>query len=218
MASVGTSRAVATVTAGVIELKGYGSTTLMATYKDHSSMVVVNSPNPQPTPKFEDVTSFYAPAVEYLVRKQITSGLSQTTFGIDKDIIRADAAIWLAKELNLYTQTAKASGFADVPERAVGAVNALKAAGIIGGKTSTSFGAYDALTRGEVAIILQRAYDLSANGTTSSFTDVSPRYKDAVDALVANNITSGLTATRFGVSRNITRGQLAVFIYRLSAE
>ena len=210
--------AIATVTAGVVELKGYGSTTLMATYKDHSSMVVVNSPNPQPTPKFKDVTSFYAPAVEYLVQKQITSGLSQTTFGIDKDIIRADAAIWLAKELNLNTQTAKASGFADVPERAVGAVNALKAAGIIGGKTSSSFGAYDPLTRGEVAIILQRAYDLSANGTTSSFTDVSPRYKDAVDALVANNITSGLTATRFGVSQNITRGQLAVFIYRLSDE
>ena len=210
--------AVATVIAGVVELKGYGSTTLMATYKDQSSMVVVNSPNPQPIPKFEDVTSFYAPAVEYLVQKQITSGLSQTTFGIDKDNIRADVAIWLAKELNLNTQNAKDSGFADVPKRAVGAVNALKEAGIIGGKTSTSFGANDALTRGEVAIILQRAYDLSASGITSAFTDVSPRYKDAVDALVANNITSGLTATRFGVSRNITRGQLAVFIYRLSAE
>ncbi len=213
--------AVAVATAGSVELKGYGSTTLTVTYEDQSTMVVVNSPDPQSNidgSKFQDVTSFYAPAVEYLVQNQITRGLSETEFGITKDIIRADAAIWLAKELNLNTQTAQASGFADVPNRAIGAVNALKEAGIIGGKTTTSFGAYDPLTRGEVAIILQRAYQLSANGSTSSFTDVSPRYKDAVDALVANNITNGITATQFGVSRNITRGQLAVFIYRLSME
>ncbi|WP_397443541.1 S-layer homology domain-containing protein [Planococcus sp. 107-1] len=42
-----------------------------------------------------------------------------------------------------------------------------------------------------------------------------PAYADAVNALVANDVTDGLTPTQFGVSRNITRGQLAVFIYRL---
>ncbi|WP_169818494.1 S8 family serine peptidase [Domibacillus iocasae] len=215
--------AVAVVKGGRVELTGYGSTTIMVTYEGQSTMIVVNSPEPLPESEtdidsFQDVSSFYAPAIEYLVRKQISNGLSQTEFGVQKNIIRADAAIWLAKELNLNTERAPASGFVDVPSRAAGAVNALKEAGIIGGKTETRFGAYDPLTRGEVALILQRAYNLSGDGRSSSFTDVSPRYKAAVDALIANNITYGLTATQFGVSRNITRGQLAVFLYRLSSK
>ena len=217
--------AVAMVDTGKVELKGYGSTTLTVTYEGQSAIVTINIPRPQPepepqpktdVPKFEDVSTFYSPAVEYLVRHQITQGLSEVEFGVAKPILRADAAIWLAKELKLNTETAKGSGFTDVPERAVKAVNALKEAGIIGGKTKTRFGAYDSLTRGEVAIILQRAYNLSAYGNTSSFTDVSSRYQLAVDALVANKITYGITATQFGVSSNITRGQLAVFLYRLS--
>jgi len=209
---------VATVTAGKVELRGYGSTTITVTYENQSTMIVVNSPEPQPSPvliDFKDVTSFYYPAVEFLVRNQITSGISETEFGVEKDIIRADAAIWLARELNLNMETAKASGFTDVPSRAVGAVNALKEAGIVGGKTSTRFGSYDSITRGEVAIIIQRAYKLSANGQTSPFSDVSIRYTDAVNALVANKVTSGITPTQYGVAYPITRGQLAVFLYRL---
>lgn len=210
--------AVATVTGGKVELKGYGSTTITATYEGQSTMIVVNSPNPQTqaVPKFQDVTSFYSPAVTYLVQNQITRGISMTEFGVSKNIKRADAAIWLAKELGLNKETAKASGFTDVPDRAIGAVNALKEAGIVGGKTTTRFGAYDRLTRGEVAIILQRAYKLSSDGSKYPFSDVSPKYSDAVGALVANYITDGISPTKYGVSNSITRGQLAVFMYRLS--
>lgn len=183
------------------------------------------SPDPGPAPAepapkpafFQDVPLAYAPAVEYLVRNQITQGISKTEFGISKDIIRADAAIWLARELNLNTESARKSSFTDVPERAAGAVNALKAAGVIGGKTETQFGAGDFLTRGEMALILQRAYQLSSGGKSSAFTDVSSRYKEAVDALVAHKVTYGLTAVQFGVHANITRGQLAIFLYRLSS-
>lgn len=212
--------AIAKVTIGKVELKGYGSTTITVSFEGQSTMIVVNSPDPQPQagPRFEDVTSFYAPAVTYLVQKQITRGVSDTEFGTSEKIVRADAAIWLAKELELNMETAKASGFTDVPDRAIGAVNALKEAGIVGGKTATRFGANESLTRGEVAIILQRAYKLSGDGTSSRFTDVSPRYEEAVDSLVANSVTDGVSATKFGVSSPITRGQLAVFLYRLSGE
>ncbi|MGB3261915.1 S8 family serine peptidase [Paenisporosarcina sp.] len=209
---------VATVIGGKVQFNGYGTTTITATYEGQSTMIVINSPEPQPqaAPKFEDVTSFYSPAVTYLVQRQITRGVSTTEFGVAQNIIRADAAIWLAKELGLNTETAKASGFTDVPERAIGAVNALKEAGIVGGKTTTRFGAYDTLTRGEVAIILQRGYKLSSDGSKLPFTDVSSKYSNAVGALVENAITDGITPTKFGVSYPITRGQLAVFMYRLS--
>lgn len=209
---------VATVIGGKVQFNGYGTTTITATYEGQSTMIVINSPEPQPqaSPKFQDVTTFYSPAVTYFVQRQITRGVSTTEFGVAHNIIRADAAIWLAKELGLNTETAKASGFTDVPERAFGAVNALKEAGIVGGKTTTRFGAYDTLTRGEVAIILQRAYKLSSDVSKLPFTDVSSKYSNAVGALVTNDITDGLTPTKFGVSYPITRGQLAVFMYRLS--
>lgn len=222
--------AVAAVDKGRITLKSAGTTTVTATYEGFSVQVSISSqypPEPVPAPvpvtspdlaQFQDVTSFYAPAVKYLLSRNITQGMTPTEFGIAKPIMRADAAIWLAKELGLNTAAAPASGFSDVPARAVGAVNALKAAGILNGKTTDRFGSYDSLTRGEIAIILQRAYSLEANGMSSKFTDVSTRYKTAVDALVANDITDGISATRFGVSQNITRGQLAVFIYRLAVQ
>lgn len=209
----------ATVTNGKITVRGYGIATIMLEFAGQTATVVVNSPNPQAAPNrihFDDVPSFYAPAVDYLVQRGITQGKSAAEFGVADPIIRADAAIWLAKELELDTAAAKPSGFGDVPERAAGAVNSLKQAGIIGGKTATRFGSSDPLSRGEVAIILQRAYKLESGNQRSAFTDVSTRYAESVNALVANRVTDGLTPTQFGVSRNITRGQLAVFIYRLA--
>jgi minor extracellular protease Epr len=222
--------AVATADKGQIVLKSTGTTTVTVTYEGFSAQISISSqypPEPVPAPvpveepdphRFQDVTSFYAPAVEYMLSRNITQGMTETEFGISKPIIRADAAIWLAKELGLNTAAAPASGFSDVPTRAAGAVNALKAAGIIGGKAADRFGSYDSLTRGEIAIILQRAYELEAGNTTSDFTDVSDRYASAVNSLVANNITNGISPTRFGVSQNVTRGQLAVFIYRLAVQ
>lgn len=49
-------------------------------------------------------------------------------------------------------------------------------------------------------------------GAASNFTDVAPKYKDAVDYLVANNITQGATATTFGTHENIKRGDLAIWL------
>lgn len=165
---------------------------------------------------FKDVGSAYQPAVEYLLNRSITNGMSPAEFGTGKPITRADAAVWIAKAMGIDTMNAPVSGFKDVPVRAQAAVNALKYKGIVGGKTDQLFGSNASLTRGEIAIILDRAYSLSANGKSSSFTDVSDRYSDAVNALVANGITNGISKTKFGVSSNVTRGQLAIFLYRLA--
>lgn len=165
---------------------------------------------------FQDVPAFYAPAVDYMLERNVTRGKSNTEFGTTENIIRADAAVWLAKELDLDTESAPASGFKDIPVRAQGAVDALKHAGFINGKTADQYGANAPLTRGEIALILQRAYGLKSDGTPSYFSDVSDRYDDAVGALVANEITNGISASSFGVNSDITRGQLAVFVHRLS--
>lgn len=165
---------------------------------------------------FSDVTSKYKDAVDFLVSKGV-NGTSATTFGTDAQIKRVDAAVMLVSVLGLNIETAPAAGFKDVPERAVKHVNALKAAGITSGKTAETFDADSNITRGELAIWIAKAFNLTAKAdTTLTFKDVNARYADAVKALVSNNITSGFSADAFGVNANAKRGDFAIFLKKAS--
>ncbi|OZI13462.1 hypothetical protein CEW92_01110 [Bacillaceae bacterium SAS-127] len=162
---------------------------------------------------FTDVSDRYKEAVDYLVKNEITQGMTETKFGVQEKIKRVDAAKMIALALKLDTTKAPASGFTDVPKRAEGYVNALKAEGIISGKSDTKFGSEDTLTRGEMAIIIDRAYKLTDKAEVK-FTDVSDRYADSVAKLVAAGITQGKTETQFGTGYSITRGEFAIFVFR----
>ena len=162
---------------------------------------------------FSDVEGQYVAAVEFLASKGI-QGKGDGTFGTHENITRQDAAIFVAKALELDTAKAPAAGFTDVNPRAVGAVNALKAAGITNGKSATTFGGGDLITRGELAKWIAKAFDLKAGTAANPFSDVEGHYVDAVKALVENKVTSGKTATTFGTNENATRGQFALFVYR----
>lgn len=172
------------------------------------------TPPPPPKMNFMDVSSSYLPAVMYLLSEEVTSGIRTNVFGTALKIKRVDAAIWLAKILELDTTNETATAFWDVPPRAWGSINALKKAGIANGKSTTYFGANDDVTRGEMALMLQKAYNLSGDGVTLPFTDVTPRYETAIKALLKNDITKGKTPTTFGTNQPITRGEMAIFLYR----
>jgi trimeric autotransporter adhesin len=161
---------------------------------------------------FTDVTAKYKEAVDFVVSKGV-NGTSATTFGTDAQIKRVDAAVMVAAVLGLDTEKAPAGGFTDVPERAVGAVNALKAAGITSGKTATTFDADSNITRGELAIWIQKGFKLEGTSTLA-FTDVTERYAAAVKALVDNKVTSGTSATTFGVNNFAKRGDFAIFLQK----
>ena len=182
-----------------------------------SALVPVASADYASTASFTDVTDRYKDAVDYLVSKNLSKGLSETEYGVQQTIKRGDAAIILANALGLNDdKNAAESGFSDVPTRASLAINSLKAAGVINGKTATSFGFNDNLTRGEVALIMAnaKAYALKGDVSKLKFTDVSSRYLEAVAGLVEAGITSGKTATKFGTGDAITRGEFAIFVYK----
>ncbi|WNS79531.1 S-layer homology domain-containing protein [Domibacillus sp. DTU_2020_1001157_1_SI_ALB_TIR_016] len=168
----------------------------------------------KPETNFKDVTARYSSAVIFLLDKEVTNGLSKDKFGINDNIKRVDAAIWLAKILDLDITNSMNTPYSDLPKRAWGAVNALKEANIVNGKSSSYFGGNDSMTRGEMALLLQRAYKLNGDDAELSFTDVSPRYEEAVKALVKNNVTQGKSSTQFGTSIPITRGEMALFLHR----
>ncbi len=166
---------------------------------------------------FTDVAPQYLEAVNHLVDSKITVGKTPTQFGTYDNITRVDAAVWIAKAVLGEGEIANAipSDFSDVRDNAKNYVDALKEHGILNGKTDTRFGSYDEIRRGEAAIILANAYEITGDADNVTFTDVADRYKEAVAALVDNGITEGKKGNRFGQNDPITRGELAVWVHRL---
>ncbi|MFS0780428.1 S-layer homology domain-containing protein [Bacillus sp. 1P06AnD] len=161
---------------------------------------------------FTDVAPQYKEAVDFLLSKG-AEGFNEKQFGIDKEITRVDAAILLAKVLELDVSSTSPSEFTDVPKRGIPYVNALKKAGITEGKTETAFGSYDLITRGELAIWIHQGFNLK-DGKDLAYTDVAPQYKEAVSALVEGKITAGTSAATFGTEQNAKRGDFAVFLHK----
>lgn len=171
--------------------------------------------------KFTDVSDRYQEAVQFLFDLGIVQGETATSYGTQHSVKRADAAVMIAKALGYEPDGKyKDSGFTDVPTRAKWAVDALKQDGYVDGKSATRFGANDFLTRNETAKILALAGNFEIDDTVkeTKFTDVNERFAKYVDALVENGITLGKTATQFGASDAVTRGEAALFLYRTATE
>ena len=164
---------------------------------------------------FKDVpeTSKYKEATDFLVTKGV-KGFKDGTFGFNQNITRADAAVMLANVLELDIEGAPSAGFTDVNPRFEKHVNALYAAGITKGAGNNKFNSFAEITRGELAIWIQKAFNLKATNTKIAFTDVDVRYTDAVAALVENKVTLGKTTTSFGTTAQATRGEYALFLHR----
>ncbi|MGM7634685.1 5'-nucleotidase C-terminal domain-containing protein [Bacillus sp. Hm123] len=181
-----------------------------------TATLVATAVTPASAASFSDVSKDYKEAVDYLISNKITAGMTETEFGTALSIKRVDAAVMLAKALKLDTKDVEDSGFVDVPKRARAYVNALKKAGIVEGKTATTFASNQPITRGEAALMLTKAYELKGDQTNIPFTDVSKDYKEAVGALVKHEITSGKTTTSYGTNDDIKRGEYAIFLHKLS--
>lgn len=72
-----------------------------------------------------------------------------------------------------------------------------------------------AVTRGEMATMLVRAFGLTGSGGPGFVdTEASP-HRNAVEILAANGITRGCAAEKFCPDRSITRAEMAVFLSRI---
>lgn len=159
-------------------------------------------------------------AIQSLVDRGIVNGYGDGTFRPNSLVTRGHAAHILAGVLKLDTTNAKAN-FTDVPASHTNyrAIAALTQKGIITGHSDGSFRPNDPITREQMAIILTRAFHLTAEDLQLPFTDVKrgTAAYTYVSALYFNGITSGITATIFDLKSPVTRGHLSVFISRAEA-
>ena len=137
-------------------------------------------------------------------------GISQKSAKKQSSISREDAASLMAIALKLDHKKAPNAGFKDVPKASEKAVNSLVHAGIIE-KNGNKFGSKNALTRGELAVWIAKAFSLKGS-TDTDFTDVPAKYKDLIGSIVLYDIADGISETEFGYSQRVTLSEFITML------
>jgi Phosphodiester glycosidase/S-layer homology domain len=152
-----------------------------------------------------------------LTSQSIISGYPNGKFGPNDKITRLQAATMISKQMGLDTRNVTNPGFTDVTPNTYGygTIAAVAKIGAITGFPDGRFGPDETLSRGEMASIIERAYDLKGT-TTKSFSDVKPGYwaYKSIQTVLANDITSGYDDGTFRPLNPITRAEFSSMLDR----
>ncbi|NSL53252.1 S41 family peptidase [Calidifontibacillus erzurumensis] len=169
------------------------------------------------------IGDFFAGPAIVLHNEGLLKGIGQNQFGPYAGVTREQAAVFFARILDLHTDEVEDPGFKDVQPGSYyySSVAAVKKLGIMQGKSKDRFGTGDVLTRGEMAALLVRAFQLenvkNGNGGEAvlPFVDVkkSAFYNDILKIYQAG-LASGTTKTTFSPEKTVTRGEFVTFLYR----
>ena len=172
---------------------------------------------------FTDSGVTHRDAIDCMAAYDVVRGTSATTYGTTTDISRQQFASLVARfavaavpDLEIPTED---DPFTDVVSSTHGpSINALWNLGLIDGTSATTFSPNATLTRGQAATILFNAHVALGvefpEDNDSDFTDLGDTHRDAIEALNAAEIFVGQSATVFGYSNPIQRGQIASALAR----
>ena len=163
-----------------------------------------------------DEGRYFTAPVQWMVDEGITTGTSDTCFSPELPVTRAMAAAFLWRMEG--EPAAAAHPFDDVTKDwQQGPVSWMFAEGITNGTTDTTFSPDDTLTRGQFAALLWRMEGQQA-AAQANFSDVSRGryYAPAIDWLFERGITTGTSPTTFSPDQQVTRAQMATFLWRLA--
>ena len=172
---------------------------------------------------FADVANnaYYVDAVEWMLKREVTQGTTETTFSPNLDCTRAQIVTFLWRAAGSPDPKGTVS-FADVPAGSYYAKAVAWAVenGITGGTGDGLFSPDAACTRAQSAAFLYRAAGSPAVGGSAGFSDVAADayYAQAVAWAKEHGITDGIGGGLFGSANDCTRAQIAAFLWRLYAE
>ena len=173
---------------------------------------------------FDDEGSVHEESIDKLAEAGITRGCERYLFCPHDKVTRAQMVVLLARALGLTTtpdSRASTASFSDVEPGAwyAGHLNALGS--IASGYPDGTFRPRQPITRGEMAIMLNRALPLDANGDRNAvvFADVpaGTELATAVANLAASGITQGCASESeplFCPDETLSRAQMASFLAR----
>lgn len=160
------------------------------------------------------VGSWYEAEIPYLNKMEIITGYPDGKFHPQNSITRAEAVTMIGRAFGFPKQQSS-TVFRDVPLKhyASGYINRAVSEGIVAGYLDQSFQPNTAITRGDVAIMLQRAFRYPYV-REEYYWDVSKGmyYADAVNSLTSEGISNGYPDGSFQPRKSITRAEFAVFL------
>ena len=168
---------------------------------------------------FADVANnaYYVDAVEWMLKREVTQGTTETTFGPDLNCTRAQIVTFLWRVAGS-PEPKGTVGFADVSADSFYAKAVAWAIenGITGGTGDGLFSPDATCTRAQSAAFLYRAAGSPAVGGSAGFSDVAADayYAQAVAWAKEHGITDGIGGGLFGSASDCTRAQIAAFLYR----
>jgi hypothetical protein len=174
---------------------------------------------------FGDIkTSVHEEAITCLTWWGLLLGLDGETFAPAADISRAQAASVLARLVRASDRALPENPpdrFTDdngSPHEAN--INALAAAGVVNGKTATTFAPGDPITRAQFAALVVRTYgfvtgEAAAAGEDAFDDDDGSTHEAAINAAAAAGWVRGLGGRTFGPEQQITRAQASSSVARM---
>ncbi len=172
---------------------------------------------------FRDVPAgaYYYDAVRWAKQNGITSGIGDGLFGATLPCTRAQIVTFLWRAAGS-PEPESAANFADVPASAYYAKAVAWAVeeGITNGIGDNKFDPDAPCTRAQCVTFLYRAAGSPKVSATPDFDDVAETayYAKAVAWAQKQDITAGVSATRFAPEHDCTRAQIVTFLYRAFAE
>ncbi|OAH53846.1 hypothetical protein AWH48_11275 [Domibacillus aminovorans] len=167
---------------------------------------------------FKDVPDSYRfyEEIDYLSDAEIITGFPDGSFKPDQAVTRAQAAILIGKTFELDGKKRKTS-FSDVnsSNTASGYIESAVDEGIISGFPDGTFRPGQTVSRGQLAILLTRGFELSDSASVT-FKDVSPSSAayPYIGKIIAAGITAGYPDNTYRPDTAVTRGQFAAFMSR----
>lgn len=182
-----------------------------------ATRVITNTNKPG---EFWDVDSNHAAyqAISTLTDQKIINGYGNGAFGPEDRVTRGQAAAIINRVLN--KEPNSLNSFRDIPSSSPFAkdIAAIKELGIINGFSDGTFRQYEYMTKAEMAVIVQRAFNLQNAGYSTAnviYSDIAPGYW-AHDAIVTMNqidTTTIFNGDRYYASHRATRGLFSAAIY-----
>lgn len=163
--------------------------------------------NPETTILFKDISSQHRAYKEitFLAQKDITAGDTKGYFNPNQQVTRAEAAAMIGRALHL-DGTKRTTSFKDVSANmfASGYIQSAVDNKILSGYKNGTFKPVEKITRGEMALMISRAFDFDYGNTTAG----------AEKALISKGISQGMEDGTFGTNLSIIRADFAVFLAR----
>jgi competence protein ComEC len=168
---------------------------------------------------FTDVPPTYSfyDEIMYLSGEEVINGFNDGTFKPDNNVTRAAAAAMIGRAIGLNGEQRETT-FNDVNPSsfASGYIASAVEEGIIKGYTDGTFRPNKIVNRGEMAIFIARAFDISGSPMTTFFSDVTSQVISAssINAIHKAGIAGGYTDGTFRPYLDLNRSQFSAFLAR----